>query len=229
LTYYPNTPVSNRLGSFCLPTDPTLRSQLLASAGLSSKFNNIKALDYLLVGVGISFGLSIIWLLLVQFLPKAMFWVALLLAAVMLFIAMLVFLIGAGSTLVDGQGWAIIIGIVCLVLLVAVVLYAFLNRKQIYLAGCFLEVASESLKEHLSTLIWVPIFIALSFLFGWLLVFEYIAFASAGTPYLSSTGAIYYYNSNNWFGVLVLVVQGLWGLSFFRDSCTPVSIQSAIW
>lgn len=67
-----------------------------------------------------------------------MFWVALILAAIMLFIAMLVFFIGSGDTLVDGKGWAIICGIICLVLLIIIIGYAIFNRKQIYIGGCFL-------------------------------------------------------------------------------------------
>ncbi len=92
----------------------------------------------MLGGLGIAFGISIIWLLIVQFLPKAAFWIALLIAALMLFVAMLVFFIGSGNTLVDGQGWAIIMGLICLGMLVIVVLYSIFNRRQIYLVGCFL-------------------------------------------------------------------------------------------
>ena len=91
-----------------------------------------------MIGVAISFGISLLWLTLVQCFPKAMFWVALIVAAFMLFVCMLVFFIGSGNTLVDGQGWAIILGIICLGLLVAVLLYGYFNRKSIYLAGCFL-------------------------------------------------------------------------------------------
>lgn len=92
----------------------------------------------MLGGLGIAFGISIIWLFLVQFLPKAMYWIALLIAAIMLFVSMLVFFIGSGNTLVEGQGWAILLGLICLGLLVAVILYSIFNRRQIYLVGCFL-------------------------------------------------------------------------------------------
>lgn len=92
----------------------------------------------MLGGLGIAFGISIIWLFLVQFLPKAMYWIALLTAAIMLFVSMLVFFIGSGNTLVEGQGWAILLGLICLGFLVAVILYSIFNRKQIYLVGCFL-------------------------------------------------------------------------------------------
>jgi hypothetical protein len=171
VTYYPNYPSSTRLGAFCLPEDDNLKDQLLYQAKITERSNNLKALDYMLGGLGIAFGLSLIWLALVQFIPKAVYWIALLTAALMLLVAMLVFFIGSGNTLVEGQGWAILLGIICLALLVAVVLYAIFNRKQIYLVGCFLEIAGDYLKQNWSTLIWVPIFIGLTFLFGLLTVF----------------------------------------------------------
>jgi hypothetical protein len=172
------------------------------------------------MGLWIAFVLSIIWLVLVQFLPKYIYWVALLLAVFMLTVAMFVFFIGSGNTLVEGRGWAIVLGIVCLALLVVVLLYSWVHRKQIYITGCFLEISSSFLRQHLTILIWVPIFVALTFLFGFILSFEYLAFSSVPTPTFNPTD-VYYLLYNNWFGVLVLVIQGLWGLSFFRDLCTP--------
>ena len=90
------------------------------------------------MGLWIAFVLSIIWLVLVQFLPKAMYWVGLILALFMLLVAMFVFWIGSGNTLVEGQGWAIILGIICLVLFVVLILYSWVHRKQIYITACFL-------------------------------------------------------------------------------------------
>ena len=171
------------------------------------------------MGLWIAFVLSIIWLVLVQFLPKAMYWVGLILALFMLLVAMFVFWIGSGNTLVEGQGWAIILGIVCLVLFVVLILYSWVHRKQIYITACFLEIAGTYLRQHLTTLIWVPIFIAVTFLFGFILSFEYLAFTSRGTPTFNPKN-VYYSLYNNWFAVMVLVIQGLWGFSFFRDSCT---------
>ena len=170
------------------------------------------------MGVWIAFLLSIIWLVLVQFLPKAIYWVGMILAIVMLVIAMFVFWIGSGNTLVQGQGWAIFLGIVCLALIVIIILYSWFHRKQIYITGCFLEIAGTYLRQHLSTLIWIPIFVVITFLFGFLLVFEYLALTSRGVPTFNPKN-VYYSLYNNWFAVMVLVIQALWGFSFFRDSC----------
>lgn len=138
MAYYPNYPSSTRLGSFCLPSDPTLKNQLLYDAGIERRFNSLHALNYLFMGVWIAFVLSLIWLVLVQCLPKIIYWIAMVLALFLLVVAMFVFFIGSGNTLVNGQGWAILLGIVCLVLAVVIVLYSWTHRKQIYITGCFL-------------------------------------------------------------------------------------------
>jgi len=74
----------------------------------------------------------------------------------------------------------------------------------------------------------VPIFVALTFLFGFILSFEYLALTSRGTPTFNSS-SVYYILYNNWFAVTVLVVQGLWGLSFFRDMCNHFDILSLLY
>lgn len=218
ISYYPNYPSSTRLGAFCLPSNTQLKDQLLYNAGIQTRFNNLHAINYLLMGVWIAFVLSLIWLVLVQFIPKYIYWLALVIALFMLIVAMFVFFIGSGNTLSQSQGWDIVLGILCLALAAVLVFYSIKNRKQIYVTGCFLEIAGEYLKKHLSTLIWVLIFIGITFLFGFILTFEYLAFVSTGTPTFNSAN-VYYTLYNNWFSVLVLVVQALWGLSFFRDAC----------
>ena len=90
------------------------------------------------MGLWIAFVLSLIWLLLVQCFPNAIYWVALILSLFMLLVAMFVFWIGSGNTLVQGRGWAIILGICCLALFIVLILYSWSHRKQIYITGCFL-------------------------------------------------------------------------------------------
>lgn len=61
-------------------------------------FNDLlKAIDILLISFGISIGLSILWMLLVQYLPNVMVWVAFGLAIVLLIITAIVFLVDSHS------------------------------------------------------------------------------------------------------------------------------------
>lgn len=81
--------------------------------------------------------------------------------------------------------------------------------------------AASYLRQHWSTLIWVPIFIGITFLFGLLVAFEYLAFSSSGRLQLNQ-GEVYYSTVSTWFDKLLLTIQTLWGLSFFRDMCTSL-------
>ena len=138
VTYYPNYPSSTRLGSFCLPQNTQLKDNLFYKAGINQRFNNLHALNYLFMGLWIAFVLSLIWLALVQCFPKAVYWIGLILALFMLLVGMFVFWIGSGNTLVEGQGWAIIMGLICLGVFIILILYSWWHRKQIYITGCFL-------------------------------------------------------------------------------------------
>jgi len=121
-----------------MPSDPALKDQLLYNAGIKSRFDNLHAINYLFMGLWIAFVLSLIWLALVHFLPKYIYWIALIIALFMLIVAMFVFFIGSGNTLSQSTGWDIVLGIVCLALAVILVLYSIFHRKHIYITGCFL-------------------------------------------------------------------------------------------
>ena len=82
-----------------MPTDPALKDQLLYNAGIATRFNNLHSIGYLFMGVWIAFVLSLIWLALVQFLPKFIYWIAMIIALFMLIVAMFVLFIGSGNTL----------------------------------------------------------------------------------------------------------------------------------
>lgn len=51
----------------------------------------------LLIGVGVVFGLALIWMIIVQCLPRAAVWLAFALAAVLLIVASVLCFLGANS------------------------------------------------------------------------------------------------------------------------------------
>lgn len=57
----------------------------------------MKAIDYLLIGLAIAFGISLFWMLLVQFLPKFAIWVMFIFSAVLLIIASVIAFYGSGN------------------------------------------------------------------------------------------------------------------------------------
>lgn len=97
LGYYPNYPLSDRVGTYCLPEDEAIRNRLIQSTGMNLFNDLLKAIDILLISFGVSIGLSILWMILVQYLPQVMVWVAFGLAFVLLIITAIVFLVDSHS------------------------------------------------------------------------------------------------------------------------------------
>lgn len=99
-----------------------------------------------MIGLGIATGISLLWMILVQFLPKIMVWVAFALAIIMLIITGIVFLVDNNTMLRNAKGWAIFLGIVCLLLALLLIFYVVVNRRRIKLCGAFLKHATTMLK-----------------------------------------------------------------------------------
>jgi len=87
------------MGALCLPEDENSKNQLLTNANIDYLYNSVKALSYLLLGVGIAFGLSLIWFGLAHFLPKIAVWLAIILAAVLLLLTAIIFFIASSTHL----------------------------------------------------------------------------------------------------------------------------------
>ncbi len=68
------------------------------------------------------------------------------------------------------------------------------------------------------TLLYIPLFMIFTILFCILIVFEYLSFSSVANP-VQETGSLYLKLVRSFWFMAPLVIQTLWGLSFFRDAC----------
>ncbi len=91
-----------------------------------------------LIGLGVAFGLALLWMGVVQFFPRAAVWVAFGVASVLLIIAAILSFLGAGSHFADNKGLAIFFGILFMVFFGLLLLYVCLHKRQLSLCGCFL-------------------------------------------------------------------------------------------
>lgn len=176
----------------------------------------MKALDYLLIGLAISFGLSLFWMLLVHFLPYFSIWVVCILSSIFLIIASVIAFYGSTNHFAESKGWAIFFGIVFVILLILLISYVCINYKQLQICSCFIDIATDCLRSNLASLLFILLFAALTVLFCILLVFQYLAFSSRNAPALNG---IFYTNEKNYFLTVLLAIEAIWGLSFFRDAC----------
>lgn len=203
--YYPNYPSSSRLGAFCLPSDTSAKQQLFSNSKLYTRWDSLKSMDYLLAGVGISIGIALIWMLLVCFLPKIMVYVAFVLAIILLLITAIVFFTASKGPLSDSTGWDIFLGIICIIVLLILLFYLVVHRNRLAVCGAFLENASLFLRENCLVFLYIPIFIVLTFLFGILIVFQYLAYSSSGNVNFSPD-SIYYTSTKSFILTALLVI-----------------------
>ena len=130
-------------------------------------------------------------MLLTQFLPKIAVWLGIILAIVVLLITAIIFFVASANSLSESKGWAIFLGILCLVILLLFVYYVVFHRQQIELCIQFITIAAECFKENLISILFILLFIALSIGFFVLTVFEYLAFSSFRDPTFSPNDLFY--------------------------------------
>lgn len=110
-------------------------------------FNDLlKAINILLISFGISVGLSLLWMLLVQYLPNVMVWVAFGLAVVLLIITAIVFLADSHSNLIRASGWAIFLALLAILIAIILLFYLIVHRRRIKYCGIFLKNAGNMLR-----------------------------------------------------------------------------------
>jgi hypothetical protein len=124
-----------------------------------------------LIGLGIAFGLSILWMLLTQFLPKVSIWLTFIFTMVVLLITAIIFFVGSSTSLSDSKGWAIFFGIILLAIFLFFLYYIVFHRKQINISIQFITIATDCFKENLGLILFIILFLVLSISFIILTVF----------------------------------------------------------
>ena len=223
LDFYPNYPESDRLGAYCMPEDETARNKLIEDVKLNTYSDTVEAIDYILIGLAASVFLGLLYLIGNQCFPKVIVWFGFSHAILLLVIVGIVFAVDSNGPLKHVKGWVIAIIIIAIIMIAILHFYFFLHRRRLEYCGVFIEHASQMMKEHCSLFLYIPIFIALTFLFCILIVFQYLAFSS-NSDLTYSEDELYPKLSRNFWWMAPLVIETLWGLSFLRDACKNMFI-----
>lgn len=179
-TIYQSNVGFDRLGGFCTPMDSSAQSLLLRSANLQNNWNFLDIIDTVLISMLISFGIGVIWIILVQLIPRIM-------AAVAIYLAILT-LIGLGILLlVDtsinvSQTLKIIVAILLIILSLLFASYLCFYRKRNSLIGIFLDWGTKCLRQRIVYVFYIIIFIIFTFGLFCLCLFQHIAFTSYQDP-----------------------------------------------
>jgi len=163
----------------------------------------------------ISIGISIIFLVLVQCLPRVINWIVLGVSVlVILGLSICVYLYYANSS---GR---ILVGVLLTLLFILILLSLIRNRKAITLNGVFLESAAEMFRSggKWATIFYIPLFIAFLTAFIMIVIYEFRSYWTGGNLEFDTTKSVFWeFNSPGSVVLSVfLIIQTVWGLSFLK-------------
>ena len=174
----------------------------------------MRSLDLILISMAVSFGLSVIYMILVQFLPRIMNFVAVI-AGLILMIALMI-CIALYDTDYTKSKWAVFV--VLLILVVVTVGTVFFNWNGWSVHGLFLDEATKMVCDRLEALLYIPLFLIMATGFVFLLLFEFRSFWMHGTLNFDPEASLFW--TLNGVGPVILtvlwVIQAIWGLSFLK-------------
>jgi len=215
---YNSTAEVTRLGGYCIPVDKYLHSRGIHNYNIKDKLNFIQSYDNVKISLGVALLLGLVFLLLTQCLPKTMSWLTILLAAVGCIVLAGLLLWDKSPSLTVLGRWIPFIAIVLLLLAFGLILNLIWNIYSIKISGIFLEYSTRMVRQNCFMLAWILLFLLFSFGLLALTIFEYLAFSSRPEPILESDD-IYWNAQPINFGIILVFIQFIWGLSFLRDTC----------
>lgn len=181
---YNSTAEVNRLGGYCIPTDKYLYSRALRNYNIKEKLDFIQSYDNVKISLGVALLMGVIFLVLVQCLPKTMSWLTIALAAVGCLVLAVVLLCDKSASLRAYHGWIVFISVLLLLLALGLVLNLLWNSYSVKVSGIFLDYSARMLRQNCFMLAWLLVFLLLSAALVALTIFEYLAFSSRPAPIL---------------------------------------------
>lgn len=161
-----------------MPTDETLRAKVNKDADLENRSLFFKSFNVLLLSLGFSIGLSLLFFFLVNSCPSITLKVTIYLSiAVTLALSVVLFLYKT-----ENKTSKIIIGIFIVVLLVLIVMSTIGFYKAFNLSGIFLKEGTKFTSSSRSTILYIPIFMLMQVGFFLIMLQEYKGFVSSGVP-----------------------------------------------
>ena len=180
---------------------------------MTDRYTFFKQINSIIICGLIALGVAIAYMLLVQFLPKLMNKLSIILGLV--FVLMMVLLLVFYPT--GSVAIRIIISTIILLLIAIVALGAFKSKACLDMHGVFLYHATQLIKSKIQIVVFIPIFLAVFTLFIVIVIWELKSFWSSAPISFSQEEVYYKFKSGSTtFGTVIVFFQFLWGLSFIK-------------
>lgn len=213
---YASEAEETRNGNFCFPTDETVKNRLLKESNLADRNEFYHSIDTIKLSFVVAIGASFLFMLAVQCFPAFMNYFTLVLGCIAILIsAVCVFLYRTSQHPIKE-----IIAAVLLCILLIILLTICKNTDSWRMHSIFLSYSTKMISHRCTTLFYIPIFAVILVAFIAMLVLEFTAFWSYGTVTFSKHNV--YQEIRSPTGIvlsMVLVVQGVWGLTFIKEAC----------
>lgn len=165
----------------------------------------------------IGLGICLIFMLLVQQMPRKMTKYTLGFGCLILLIMAIFVLVFPRSYLLA----RIIFALVIVMLLITIFLNWRKNKNKVAVYGEFASNSAELVSSHKLMIIFVPIFLGILVLFVMIIMFELERLWSSAPVYFDQDSVYYQFKPGSttiW--TFLVVVQTVWGLSFIKEACT---------
>ena len=183
------------MGAFCIPTDPVLLKSALISYNLVDKWNFLKSLDVIKWSLGLALVLGIVYFASVQYFPNAMIWFGMIFSGIGLLLLGGIFILDRSYSLMVYNPSIKLLAVVTVICGLLILGFTWWSRHQIRVCSVFVEGATSFIRQTVSTLLYVPIFILATFGFIALIIFQYLSYSVANGVYINPNDI--YWNGSN--------------------------------
>lgn len=228
INIYQSTAQFSRLGGICAPTEEAARNKLFKNLNISEKYEFLNTYDVIRISMLIALGVGILWMVLVQLIPRLMAGLSIILASLLLIAFGILLLVDNPKGWQGKQVWRIIIGILLILFALFCVVLLCIYKRRIKITGVLLHYAASFIRQKAINVIFIPIFLLLTVGLIVLCMFQYLAYSSNADP-VKQDDDIYLKNWAHPLLTILNIIEFIWGMQFLKDSCKYHLIQSISW
>jgi hypothetical protein len=180
---------------------------------VSDRYGFFKQINSIIICGAIALALAVVYTLLVQFFPKLMNKLSVVLGLVFICVMLLLLVVyPTGNVAVR-----VVVALVLLLLVGIVGLGAFRSKACLDMHGVFLYHATQLVKQNTNIIVFVPIFLVMFTLFIIIILWEFKSLWSSASVVFTEERVYYSFKpGSTTFATAVIFIQFLWGLSFIK-------------
>lgn len=178
--------------------------------------------------LGLALLLGIVYFISIQFIPNFVVWVGMIFGGIGLILLGGILFVDDSYSLITYHPSIKTIAVVLTLCGILLLGFTWWSNHQIKVCSVFVDSATIFLRNSFSTILYIPLFIIITFAFIALIIFQYLSYSASKDVYVNP-GDIYWNGSNLTLWNFLNGVELLWGIFILRDSCNSFINQLIFW